>query len=563
MRFGSTSTVAALSALTLVALAAPAGAVEPEPAPAQTTAPAADTAAGDTATTDDDAATQDATPTPVPTATPAPVETAPTETPAPESTAPEATAPESAAPTDGPFAGLPVPADLDTLAQQLLTIDPAVHAVVPRDGGAVVLYVTASDLGPDTVAYAERHGGEVVVEDIGAPFTTQAAGELVGGAGYQFRLDDTTNVICSIGFTAWTPEGGDAVLTAGHCAEGRTDLTAELTVPSLETRDSATAWGPLGALGFAQFGQPGVPEGAAELDSVDIAAIDVAADAGLTLLPAVTDWVTASFDDLAASSTPIVRLGEAQPGQAVSASGRTSGLVSGVVVDGLGWASVLGPYGPTLVHGFPTTLATQPGDSGGAVFSGDTALGLISGGNTNMTLSWVADLGNALAQTGGYSLRLDLAEPAVTAPADLAVVPAASEITGTAHPSTTLTVAFGDRTQQVPVGADGTWSWTAPAEPGEYTLRLSVRDGGYNVSETVEVPITVWAVAAETPAPESPAPSPSAAAPAAVAEPACVPGVDCLAESGVDPSATLAAAAALIGLAIPFLAVGRRSRATR
>lgn len=547
MKFRSTSTVvAALSALTLAALAAPAAALETEPVPVESPAATAPDAPATPTGESGDAATS-ATDEPAPAETPAPAD-APTPA-------------DTAVPTEDPTASLPAPADFDALAQQLLTIDPAVHAVVPHEGGAIVLYVTAGDLAESTLAYARRHAGEVLVEDIGAPFTTQAAGDVVGGAGYQLRLDASTTIACSIGFTAWTPEGEDAVLSAGHCADGRTGLEAELTVPSLDPAaggPGGVSWGPLGTLAFAQFGQPANPAGAAELDSVDIAAIDVAADAGLTLLPAVTDWTTATTDDLAASSTPIARIGEAQPGQAVSASGRTSGLLSGTVVDGLGWAAINGPQGSTtLVHGFSTSFATKRGDSGGAVFAGDAALGVVSG--SNGTLTWVADLGSALAQTGGYSLRLELDEPAVTGPADLAVVPAASAITGTAHPSTTLTVASGDRTQQVPVDANGAWSWIAPAEPGEYTLRLSVRDAGYNVSDTVEVPITVWPVA-EAPAGESDTQQdPSASvSDSAATESTCTVGVDCLAESGVDPAPTLAAAAALFALAIPLLTVGRR-----
>ncbi|OCG74701.1 hypothetical protein [Microbacterium sediminis] len=558
LRRSTATAVAALSTLLLATVAAPAVALEPAPEP--TTAPESAVAPDQTS-----AAIPEPTATPEPTASPEPT-AAPEPTASPEPTAEPTPAPTAEPqPTEAPAA----PADLDALAQQLLTMDPAVHAVVPQESGALALYVTAADLADATVAFAERFAERVVVEDIGAPFTTQATDDVVGGAGYQFRLDATTTVACSIGFTAWTPDGGDAVLTAGHCAEGRSDLEAELTLPSMDPPAGGAggiAWTPLGTLGFAQFGQPGNPAGATTLDSVDIAAIDVADDSPLTLLPAVTDWSTASSDDLAASSTPIARIGAAEPGMPVSASGRTSGLVSGAVVGGLGWATINGPQGATVVHGFSTNFATLNGDSGGAVFSGDAALGVVSG--SNGTLTWVADIGNALAQTGGYSLRLDLAEPRVTGPADLSVLGTGSTITGTAHPSTTLTVAYGEQSQQVPVDAAGAWSWTVPAEAGEYTLRLSVRDAGFNVSDTVEVPITVWPVAAQQPAvDEQPAKVPAEpaaveAAPAAAA-PTCTAGVDCLAESGVDPTATLAAASALFALAIPFLAISRRrARAT-
>ncbi|WP_261167050.1 hypothetical protein [Microbacterium sp. Marseille-Q6965] len=460
----------------------------------------------------------------------------------------------SGAPAGAPEpAESPVPAaeteadDAESLAAALLGSDPAVHAVVPDGAGGVRLFASAAQLAPQTQAMVERAG--MAVTDIGAPLAVHAADEVVGGAGYALELSGGAPAACSVGFTGWTPDGRDAVITAGHCASGAAGQAASLTRPSQDLGGTYELWRPLGTVGFAQFGRPGDPAGEmGALDSVDIAAIDVGPDAGLTLLPAVADWSTAASDDLAASATPIARIGEARDGLAVTKSGRTTGATTGTVLGGLGWARV----GGTVVHGFMTTLPVADGDSGGAVYAGDTALGVISGGNSQVT--WVADLGNALRQTGGYTLRLDLAEPVISAGTDLGALAAGAVVSGTAQPGATLRVEFAEAVtaagaaapapQEVAVGPDGSWSWTAPGQPGSYTLRLTAVDG-YNESEVVEARIAVYAAAD------------------VAALDACTPGEDCLAATGADVGAPLAAAVALLALGIPLLRVGRRSRAGR
>src|SRR5690606_8307844 len=147
---------------------------------------------------------------------------------------------------------------------------------------------------------------------------------------------------------------------------------------------------------------------------------------------------------------------QASDGMAITKSGRTTGVTSGTVTGGLGWAAIRDGSGQShVVHGFMAEMTVASGDSGAPVYSRATAVGVVSGGNDAGTLTWVADLGNALAHTGGYSIKLDLTEPAITSPADLTRVGAGSTIAGTAHPGTTLTLedaATGTRAvQEVPV----------------------------------------------------------------------------------------------------------------
>ena len=72
------------------------------------------------------------------------------------------------------------------------------------------------------------------------------------------------------------------------------------------------------------------------------------------------------------------------------------------------------------MHGFGVTSSSdkpfsQPGDSGGAVFQGDTAVGVISGGgplDESTQFGWVADLDYSLEQSGvDFNLEKPSEEP--------------------------------------------------------------------------------------------------------------------------------------------------------
>jgi len=78
----------------------------------------------------------------------------------------------------------------------------------------------------------------------------------------------------------------------------------------------------------------------------------------------------------------ITAAGNAYVGQAVSRSGSTTGLRSGTVQA----LNATVNYAEGQVHGLiRTNVCAQPGDSGGSLFAGSTALGLTSGGSGNCT----------------------------------------------------------------------------------------------------------------------------------------------------------------------------------
>ncbi|MEV6653506.1 S1 family peptidase [Streptomyces sp. NPDC051219] len=77
----------------------------------------------------------------------------------------------------------------------------------------------------------------------------------------------------------------------------------------------------------------------------------------------------------------ITGAGNAYVGQSVQRSGSTTGLRGGTVT---GLNATVNYGGGDVVYGMiQTNVCAEPGDSGGAMFSGSTALGLTSGGSGN------------------------------------------------------------------------------------------------------------------------------------------------------------------------------------
>ncbi|MFE7129019.1 S1 family peptidase [Streptomyces sp. NPDC057617] len=81
------------------------------------------------------------------------------------------------------------------------------------------------------------------------------------------------------------------------------------------------------------------------------------------------------------SSQPITQAGEATVGQQVTRSGSTTQVHDGQVT---GLDATVNYGNGDIVDGLiQTSVCAEPGDSGGSLFAGDTALGLTSGGSGN------------------------------------------------------------------------------------------------------------------------------------------------------------------------------------
>ena len=184
-------------------------------------------------------------------------------------------------------------------------------------------------------AVVEKLGGTTELNRSAGEFKPLiAGGDAIWGGGGR----------CSLGFNV--VKGGEPYfLTAGHCTE------------------SITSWSDT---------QGGAEIGANEGSSFP--------DNDYGLVKYTSDVAHPSEVDLYNGSTqPITKAGEATVGMAVTRSGSTTQVHDGEVTA----LDATVNYGNgDIVNGLiQTTVCAEPGDSGGSLFSGDTAIGLTSGGS--------------------------------------------------------------------------------------------------------------------------------------------------------------------------------------
>lgn len=453
-----------------------------------------------------------------------PAEGTPTETESktPEESAPEATTPEASTPEDSSdgeqpkakpgisewMKKAPAEAKPDTEAsspeaEQLLfeakaleAANVTVVALGPNSKGEKVLLTT-----PDSVEFAEaaveRIDADIDIVEVSAPLEAYAKTDVVGGAGYLSLPPDfeTSNRVslCSIGFAAWDAAGKPALLSAGHCTgdDANTDVT--LTQPSKDTAGGGTGGvaplhevGDLGEFSFSQYGGPGHTKGAdGSLSSTDVAIIE-GLDSSLKTKPEVTRWTTSGSEDLAADTIKITSTGKPKPGS-IAKSGRTTGYTTGSIRDKDiidGWALISDRW----VYGFSSDVKSTQGDSGGSIFQGNTAVGILSGGNDEIT--WGADLKNALAQPGtsGYAVQLHIDAPA--APTTTTVGESAQVTAAAPAGATRILLSQGQGGGEIPV-TNGTWSFPAPDTAGSYTFKAVAANAGFDRSATTTFTLTV------------------------------------------------------------------------
>ncbi len=414
------------------------------------------------------------------------------------------------------------------------------QAVVTSGGKFVIRTggVNAPEAAPDGAAAAEATSSEAghtgrkspaefvarfanVKLDDGTPLAPEA--DVPGGVGY---IADT-GWICSTGFSAFDPGGLPAVLTAGHCASDGAAETAELEFQFNRT-------GLLGKFGFSQFGGPGnspvlrpgsvddplQPDDPGNVGT-DIAVVE-SLRADLDPVPAASTW-----GDVSQPEPDVKIIGTAEPvaGMPVCRSGRTSAWSCGTV-DAVGIFVVPGPgyaTDPNDLRAFNGFLSygvqSSGGDSGGPYVSGNYAVGTHAAGDTpdeqgNVVENFAvgATLADSLAVLPGYQLELFLNTPSVTSPAPGTAYEPGQVISGTVPAAPASAVAAGSKVRiaiqeqgsfDVPVSADGTWSFPAPE--GKGTLRFTAETvNGFSASGAADFEFA--AAAPEEPAPEKPSP---------------------------------------------------------
>ncbi|MBT2387033.1 S1 family peptidase [Streptomyces sp. ISL-11] len=216
--------------------------------------------------------------------------------------------------------------------------------VVDKASGDVV--VTADSTVSDTAIARIRQQAGPAAEAIRVERTPGAFRKLLAGGDAIYA----PTWRCSVGFNV---RKGNTYyfLTAGHCTEGK---------PAYYANSShTTSIGPTTGTSF-----PGNDYGIVQYTNSSIAH------------PSAVDLYNGSTQRITAA-------GNATVGQSVQRSGSTT-KVHGGKVTGLN-ATVNYGNGQIVRGLIKTNVCAEPGDSGGALFAGSTALGLTSGGSGNCT----------------------------------------------------------------------------------------------------------------------------------------------------------------------------------
>jgi len=212
-------------------------------------------------------------------------------------------------------------------------IDPAAHQVV------LSLDATVTGVKLARVNRAVTTLGDAVrVERVAGTFSLRiAGGDAIYGSSYR----------CSLGFNVRNGAGTYFFLTAGHCGN--------LASTWFSNSSHTTVLGSRTGTSF-----PGNDFAIVKYTNTSVTH------------PGTVDLYSGSQD--------ITRSGNASVGETVWRSGSTSGLHHGTVTAVN--ATVNYPEG-TVSGLIKTTVCAEPGDSGGSLFDGGTALGLTSGGSGN------------------------------------------------------------------------------------------------------------------------------------------------------------------------------------
>lgn len=368
--------------------------------------------------------------------------------------------------------------------------------------------------------FVEMAPGVEFIESAG-PAMSAADNDYFGAMAYFFQAPGFPAPIvdfCSTGFNAWSPDGEDAILTAGHCTHDGESMIfgiLEQTEPGFPGPPGA----PLGNFGFSQFGgtnNAGIPVGEFigltdedllkvledTQSATDIAVIDNI-NPDLNLPAAVSNWTEAGPR---LGTVKVTGVSGAEVGDAVCSSGRTTGWGCSKIF-GVGIFFAMG-YNEDVrpVWGYaadnPGLTVMNRGDSGGPVLKGSHAVGINSaymkGATDAEDVAFYTSLAHVQSEgyIEGYQIKLFVNAPSVESPASGSEAKPGSEIRGTVADSSDGTkvniIVDGLAVDAVPVDPSGAFSFKAPMTEGEHSFTLQAVNG-FNKSEQVTGSVLVVA----------------------------------------------------------------------
>ena len=231
------------------------------------------------------------------------------------------------------------PAQLATVQTSLtragLPVGTAVGVDVRTDQVVVTVPATRDAATTAFLARAARLGSAVRVDTASGRFERQLiGGDAILGPGFR----------CSAAFIARRSNGETVMITAGHCTESRPSFTTS----------GGTLIGPTIITSF-----PGNDYGVVRVNNpTAVNAQGLIRNGGGTV-------------DITSSGNPVV-------GSTACKSGSTTGTTCGRINSN---GNTVNYGGGDIVNGMTfSNMCTQPGDSGGGLFTGSTARGIVSGG---------------------------------------------------------------------------------------------------------------------------------------------------------------------------------------
>lgn len=237
-------------------------------------------------------------------------------------------------------AGKATAAQLAVANKAVLTADVAGTAWYTDQASGKVVITADSTVSQAAIAKIKKSAGSqagnlVVKRTPGKISRLIAGGEAITSAG----------VRCSLGFNVVNSAGQHFALTAGHCTVGRPSWSIGTTVPGQQVF-------PVNDHGVIRHANPAASDGRVYL-------------------------FNGTYRDIINSTYPAV-------GWRIERSGSTTGYRTGSVTA----LNVTVNYGggQLVYNTIQTNACAQPGDSGGPLFTGNTALGLLSGGSGNCSI---------------------------------------------------------------------------------------------------------------------------------------------------------------------------------